>query len=108
MSMKSIKVAFVAITVASLAVVACRPNTDTPTPQPGPTVHIAQSECDRAMQVPPYSVTYEDGSKASIPSGPAQFKDMIADGEISEETVCVMINRQWRDDSAHQGYKIEG
>lgn len=101
MSMVSIKVAFVALTVAVLAV-SCRPGGE-PDPEPGVKV---QSTCDLAMSVPPYSVTYEDGSVVGVPSGPVQFRDITADGEVTESQACSIIVKQWVDDRRAPSYRV--
>lgn len=86
-----IKIAFAAITLATLGTVAC---------QAKGTVTTEQSACQvEASKVPPYSVTFEDGSGVTIPSGHEQ---MVGG------TPCDKVLEAWDRDRRFAGYVDQG
>lgn len=80
-----VKIAFAVVTVAALGVVIAQGVSN-----PGPT------QCQvEASQVPPYSVTFEDGSGVTMPSGHEQMVDGVP---------CDRVVSQWDDDRRFAGY----
>lgn len=87
-----VRLAFAAITVTALSLVSCQPSS----PE-------RPSVCESATMVPPYSVTYEDGSSVGVPSGVDQLSE--GHGDLSRGQVCALIVGQWDQDRKSSGYR---
>ena len=95
-----IRLAFAAITVATLAFVTlagCNPD--------APARKAPLSVCQRAEMVPSYSVTYEDGSRVAEPSGLVQLAELSAD-DVPRSVACNAIVQQYEDDRTLPGFRF--
>lgn len=91
-----IRLAFAAITVTTLSVVlftGCSPD--------APPIRL--SVCQEASAVPPYRVTYDDGSVVEVPSGDQQLS-AIGPVDVPLSSVCAAIVGQWDHDRKSKGY----
>lgn len=101
----AVKSAFVIVTAIAISVTACRATTE-PAPEPGPSITATTSICDQAIDIPAYSVTFEDGSMVEEPSGADRVIEASSNGD-SLGTACAAFLGQWVQDAQFEGYRVK-